>query len=63
MVLKGYCITQNRQFSIDVDEIPCPTFENPKATIYGRINCQYVSCGGKCDGNCSILKQNGRKQG
>ncbi len=62
MLLKGYCTVQECQFSIDVEKIPCPTFDNPKAFIYGRINCQYASYGGNCSGKCSILEEYGIEQ-
>ncbi len=58
MILCGYCKVQGCQYNISVTEIPAPTLENPKSVIYGRINCDYVSFGGKCDGKCSILEQN-----
>lgn len=63
MFLKGHCAVQDCEFSIRIEEIPCPTFENPKAVIYGRIGCQYASRRGCCNGQCSILEQHGIKQG
>lgn len=63
MRLYGYCTVQKCDFSIYVKEIPASTHDDPNAVIYGRINCKYASYGGDCDGNCSILKQHGIKQG
>lgn len=62
MRLTVYCTVQNCNYSVEVKEIPASTHDDPNAVIYGRIDCKYASNVGDCDGNCSILNQNGIKQ-
>lgn len=63
MLLKGHCDVQDCEYEIDIDKIPIPSFDSKNSFLYGRIECPYASYGGNCDGECSILKQHGIKQG
>lgn len=66
VTLKGYCDIQEKEATVKIDRLPSSALEDTDTDsnyLYGRMECDYISNGGQCDGrNCSILKNNGIKR-
>lgn len=57
MKLTGHCDAQDCEYTIYIEKIPVPSLKNPNGYILGHFECPYVSYGGNCTTECSILKQ------
>ena len=64
MILKGFCVTQNKQYEISVKSINASATDDVRSSkkVVGRIDCKYAGFH-DCNIPCSILAENNCKQG
>lgn len=62
MIVSGYCDKQNKEYSVEIEEINASATEDTvQKNIMGRLYCKYNRTADCCTGkgDCSILKENG----
>lgn len=60
MFYHGYCDKQNRNYTVEIEDINASATEDSKReNINGRFNCDYSGLVGCCRGpqECSIVKK------